>query len=93
VGTLKAKLYCELMIENQRQVEIDAWVRRPVAVCGLNYQVGCDATFLASTRSYMNPSGSCLPYTELSYQPSWDRARLRVCEFPRPRRSSGANSE
>jgi hypothetical protein len=93
VGAIKARLYCELMIENQGQVDIDAWMRKPVAVCGLNYQVGCDATFLSSTRSYANPSGACLPYTEVSYQPIWNHARLRVCEFPRGRLSTGAKAE
>jgi hypothetical protein len=83
VGALKARAYCERMIETGGELAARAWVRRPVATCGLNYQLGCDAAFLGETREYENELGACLPYTRGEFSQVWTDTRLRVCDYSR----------
>jgi hypothetical protein len=81
VGQLRAQKYCELMLAYDGDVAVRAWTRRPVALCGLNYQLGCDAAFLGTARTYSNELGECLPYTQGEYKATFTAARTLLCDY------------
>ena len=81
VGAIKAKTYCDLVIDAAGELDPVPWIRTPVGTCGLAFEVGCDARFLATTRVYSNDSGECLPYTAKPYFGIWDASRLQSCDY------------
>jgi hypothetical protein len=84
-GEISAQVYCELSIALGGLGLVDDFIRGPVQTCGLNFEVGCDATFIGVSRVYSNAFGSCLPYTEGAYFPVWHQARQNQCIYePEP---------
>ena len=79
VGRIEAKAFCDLVIEAEGNVDAEDWLRGPVDVCGLSYQIGCDAAFLAVPVTYENEFGACVEYIKLE---SWDQSRLKACDYP-----------
>ena len=82
VGDLAAVSYCEIALAGDGPLAVDAWLRGPVGACGLDYEVGCDATYVGKSTSYGSASGSCAPLTVGAYEVPWDRTRARACDYP-----------
>jgi hypothetical protein len=80
-GSLSAEIYCELSIALGGLVEADDFLRGPVAICGLNFEIGCDSAFIATSVDYANADGECLAYTEGEYETVWDQARNNQCAY------------
>jgi hypothetical protein len=80
-GELSAVAYCELSIALDGLATADAFLRGPVQVCGLNFEVGCDSEFLGVCTNYQNDEGSCLPYTEDTFFAVFDQARTNQCAY------------
>lgn len=89
VGAIEAKTYCDLIIEAAGELDPAAWIRMPVGTCGVAFEVGCDAQFLATTRAYQNEFGACLPYTTEPYFEIWDVSRLQSCDYQQQSDSGG----
>ncbi len=81
VGEISAVVYCELSIALNGLSTADAFVRGPVQVCGLSFEIGCDASFLGTAFSYVNPQGMCLPFTEGEFEPVFEQARENQCAY------------
>lgn len=81
VGTIAAKVYCDLAIETDGALTAEPWVRPPVNICGMNFELACDTTFFADTMSYVNDLGECLPYTLGDYFETWDNSRAKSCDY------------
>ncbi len=81
VGTIAAKAYCELAIETNGAINAEQWVRQPVNICGLHFEIACETTFLTDTLSYVNELGACQPYTEGDYLETWDNSREKSCDY------------
>jgi hypothetical protein len=89
-GEISAQVYCELSIALGGLGLADDFMRGPVQTCGLNFEVGCDATFIGVSLSYVNALGSCAPYTQGEYFPVWDQARHNQCIYEPEPDDSGA---
>jgi hypothetical protein len=86
VGAVKAKTYCDQAIAASGQLQPPTWTRKSVGICGLAYEMGCDARFLGVTTSYANAQGlACSPYTSGLYSDIWDRSRLKSCDYSQKR--------
>jgi hypothetical protein len=81
IGTLEAITYCNVVIDTAGALDPEPWVRSPVSVCGLEFNLACDAEFLRATTSYTNAFGSCTRYTEPPYWDIWNRTRLKSCDY------------
>jgi hypothetical protein len=82
VGDLAAVSYCEIALAGDGPLDVDAWLRGPVGACGLNYEIGCDATYVGMSTSYQSAAGACEPVTAGAYEVPWDRTRARACDYP-----------
>jgi hypothetical protein len=80
-GDVSAIAYCELSIALGGLTSADAFIRGPVQVCGLSFEVGCDSMFNATSLVYANAMGTCLPYTEDPFDVVWDQARYYQCAY------------
>ena len=80
-GQLSAEVYCELSIALGGLAEADDFLRGPVAICGLNFEIGCDSAFIGVSLEYSNPDGVCATYTEGDYETVWDQARNNQCAY------------
>jgi hypothetical protein len=83
VGQIQAKAYCDLAMDAEGEIEPSQWVRQPVGICGFQFEVGCDVSFLANTQSYTNGSGACAPYTRAPFFELWDSSRNKSCSYQR----------
>jgi len=90
-GKLAAEVYCELSIALGGLGPDDEFLRGPVQVCGLNFEIACDTTFISESMSYAQPGPPgqpplmCEPYTQGEYSPIWDLARNNQCAYsPEP---------
>jgi hypothetical protein len=83
-GQLSAEVYCELSIALGGLAEADDFMRGPVEVCGLNFEIGCDTEFIGVSVAYENDDGVCLEYTEGEYLTVWDQARNNQCAYVIP---------
>lgn len=83
VGAIEGKLYCDLILDAEGDLDPVPWVRQPVGTCGLAYEFGCDARFLATTRSYTHGVDACYPYTIAPYFEVWEASRMKLCDAPR----------
>jgi hypothetical protein len=84
-GEMSAEVYCELSIALGGLAVADDFIRGPVQVCGFNFEVGCDAAFIATTASYANTDGTCEQFTEGEFFDVWDQARNNQCAYePEP---------
>jgi hypothetical protein len=81
VGAVAAVTYCELAIAHCGDVDAPEWIRRPVNVCGLAYEVGCDSAFIGDTIAYQSEAGACIDYTAGEFAQVWERSRLRACDY------------
>ena len=93
IGTMAGQVYCELSIALGGLVEADSFIRGQVAVCGLNFEFGCDSAFISTTVSY--EVDQCVEYTEGQYFNVWDQARNNQCAYepePEPAQSSTGNN-
>lgn len=64
-GELSALAYCELSIALGGLVTADQFLRGPVQVCGLSFELGCDSKFSTFATFYTNDLGErCEPFTE-----------------------------
>ncbi|MGC4070398.1 MAG: hypothetical protein QM784_38185 [Polyangiaceae bacterium] len=86
VGRIEAKAYCDLAIDSGGALDLVQWVRKPVGICGFEFETGCDVSFLSNTLAYANGNGACEPYTRAPFFAVWDGTRLESCDF---NRSSG----
>ena len=80
-GQLSGEVYCELSIALGGLAEADDFLRGPVQVCGLNFEVGCDSQFIATTTTFTSTDGVCVPYTEGTFEAVWDQARNNQCAY------------
>jgi hypothetical protein len=80
-GELSGEVYCELSIALGGLAVADGFMRGPVAVCGFNFEVGCDSSFVALTTSYANTDGLCEPFTEGEFSDVWEQARVNQCAY------------
>jgi hypothetical protein len=93
-GQLSGEVYCELSIALGGLAEADDFLRGPVQVCGLNFEVGCDSQFIDTTTSFVNTDGVCLQYTEGTFADVWDQARNNQCAYeplPPPHATASTN--
>ncbi len=81
VGAMAAIMYCNLAIDAAGAIDPEPWIRLPVSVCGFEFEVACDARFLGITASYANAFGACSLYTGPAYSETWNRSRLKSCDF------------
>jgi hypothetical protein len=95
-GQLSAEVYCELSIALGGLVEADDFLRGPVAICGLNFEIGCDSEFIAVSTVYENPDGECVTYTEGEFEEVWEQSRYNQCAYviedPTPLVSEGGTA-
>ena len=82
-GAAAAKTYCDQAIGAGGQLQPPTWTRQPVGICGLAYEMACDAKFLGTTTSYVNGQGACAPYTRDPYSEIWNLTRLQSCDYYR----------
>jgi hypothetical protein len=80
-GQLSGEVYCELSIALGGLVEADDFLRGPVEVCGLSFEIGCDSAFIGTTVDYVNEYGACEPFTEDDFFGVWDQARNNQCAY------------
>jgi hypothetical protein len=80
-GELSGQVYCELSIALGGLAEADDFLRGPVEVCGLNFEIGCDSQFISTTTSFATTDGVCAPYTEGTFEEVWDQARNNQCAY------------
>jgi hypothetical protein len=80
-GALSGEIYCELSIALGGLVAADDFLRGPVQVCGLSFEIGCDSAFIDTTVDYSNEDGVCRPYTEEEFFAVWDQARNNQCAY------------
>jgi hypothetical protein len=80
-GNISAIAYCQLSIALGGLATADWFLRGPVQVCGLNFQVGCDSSFVGDTENYSNSHGACLPYTQNPFTAVWTQARNNQCAY------------
>lgn len=84
-GEISGEVYCELSIALGGLAAADDFLRGPVQVCGLNFEIGCDSAFIGTTVSYANSEGVCEPFTEGEFFDVWDQARNNQCAYePEP---------
>lgn len=81
VGEMSALVYCELSIALNGLRTAEDFIRGPVQVCGLSFEIGCDSAFLGTAFSYDNSVGACLPFTEGEFEPVFDQARENQCAY------------
>jgi hypothetical protein len=81
VGKIESKAYCDLAIEANGDLDVPAWIRGPVRICGLDFELACDSEFMEATAAYSNAVGECAPYTRDSFFEIWDRSRLKGCDY------------
>jgi hypothetical protein len=80
-GELSAEIYCELSIMLGGLALADDFLRGPVEICGLNFEIGCDSAFMSTTWTYANAFGVCEPYTTGEFFAVWDQARNNQCLY------------
>jgi hypothetical protein len=80
-GRMTGEIYCELSIALGGLVEVGDFIRGPVQICGLGFEIGCDSSFIDFTINYRNPDGVCEPYTEGEYSGVWDETRNNQCAY------------
>lgn len=80
-GEIAAIAYCELSIALGGLSTADDFIRMPVRMCGLNFEIGCDLEFMDVTLLYANPGGTCEPYTRDRYYEVWDQTRHNQCAY------------
>lgn len=89
IGELAAKLYCDLSILLGGLGSPDEFVRRPVFLCGAQFETCCDRSFTGTSQAYIGLDFSglqqqCKPYTEGSYFKVWDGTRVLQCAYTPP---------
>lgn len=97
IGTLAARLYCQLSIILDGLADPDEFVRRPVFFCGFAFQMCCDANFFSSSMVYrgldlFGDLKECQPYTDGDYFQVWDDTRVLQCAYTPAELSSSAGS-
>jgi hypothetical protein len=80
-GELSGEVYCELSIALGGLAAADDFLRGPVAVCGFNFEVGCDSSFISVTETYANTDGLCEPFTVGEFSEVWEQARNNQCAY------------
>lgn len=75
IGQLSALLYCQLSNALGGLSNPDLFIRRPVFVCGFNYQVSCDAKFVGDTQN------NCSSYTRNPWIAVWNKTRHNQCAY------------
>jgi hypothetical protein len=80
-GKLAAESYCEMAIGADGPLDVVDWLRGPLNMCGLNYEIACDSSFVGTSVDYSSSSGSCAPLTEGAYEAAWDASRLVSCDY------------
>jgi hypothetical protein len=81
VGNMAAQTYCELAIGGA-PLDAGPWVRGPLNTCGLEYETSCDSAFIGTSIDYTDANGeACERFTEAPYEESWDRTRLKTCDY------------
>jgi hypothetical protein len=81
VGAVAAAAYCEMAIDADCGKDAGEWMRGPVNLCGLNYEIGCDGAFIGTSIDYVNEKGACEPYTLGEHEQAWDRTRNVACDY------------
>jgi hypothetical protein len=81
VGAVSAAAYCEMAIDADCGKDAGEWMRGPVNLCGLNYEVGCDSSFIGTSIDFVNDKGACEPYTTGEHEQAWDRTRNKACDY------------
>jgi hypothetical protein len=80
-GEISAFAYCELSIALNGLETADDFLRGPVQVCGLSFEIGCDTQFIDTSSAYDNELGSCEPFTAGEFQTVFDQARENQCAY------------
>lgn len=80
-GDISAIAYCELSIALGGLASADDFIRGPVQVCGMSFELGCDTMFDTTSESYSNKIGACLAYTRDPFTSVWHQARSNQCAY------------
>jgi len=80
-GDISGQAYCELSIALGGLAEADDFIRGPVQICGLAFEIACDQTFEVVTTSYSNDDGECVVYTEGEFEAVWRQAQNNQCAY------------
>jgi hypothetical protein len=88
IGELAAKLYCDLSILLGGLAAPDEFVRRPVFLCGAQFETCCDDRFTSTSKAYIGldtlGQQQCLPYTAGKYFDVWNGTRKLQCAYTPP---------
>ena len=80
-GEISAIAYCELSIALGGLTTADAFIRGPVKVCGLSFEIGCDTSFSTTCGSYVNATGECAPFTVDTFYAVFSEAQNNQCAY------------
>lgn len=76
-GALAAELYCGIAV-GVGGVNLEAYLaRKPVGICGTNFQQSCDATLVDAARA----SAECLPYIQGPFANAFARYQNNQCTY------------